>query len=804
MILKNNKGAMFYTLIGIMVLVMVSVVVLHIMRTTYSPGTADNIQTRKFTNALNNLQATMQPIARYSQYPALWKVGHNVTEEGVNVYLALGENNYDKGRDKLEEDLEAEFKENFYSYLQSLSETNNTERYTIRSDGIPFIVERATGGKVNVTESPRGMKFSIPLHIESQYGDMRYENNVVIVSETPTRIFDMYERSYKFHQEYETNVQWATTIALYMRAYVNGYNPAYNGSYLKEGHVAYDPIDTLLRGDIAAFKNMSLDSITGVGSVPMATWLTEWSTLGEPSFLPPSTDFDLSLHGSDLIVNMMKDGYDIDKAANCSALEGENRTECESFNNADELKDKAESLKTQKSKLKSIVDKIDLWEKDAKSEMSCDAFRTMTEPVVNNILDDFNAGRTNQRIVYPAEGWSTGTQMHEEIKENEQVVSTLKSAVDNLSDMITPPSGRVAVLSVDLCLLAAPRDCERVYSDDCDKDSESCSFGSCTECENPDYLPLKCSAPKEADYSCSSFDNGDSPREQDVSCKEVTCTEECTEGDDGEEDCSIDYSSEPTDDDTMYIDQCNCQCHPTDKFIKVVKGQLDVVSSNINSQMASIDEQIKALEERAKMLDEADAKLEQINKAIAESESLDYDVSSQMDFSEVKYWDGLSPSKCYVDPTWQASTNGTCGDGVQSTGLYGTQITAAIVCCGFIEPCCFTVDYSTKWFPAIYQIEGKYSISESLIDDRNRIMPHNIFAGEGDLYGLNETPKLFQHVAPEFVIYKEYHIKVTPATLDRVIVYLYLPRVASEASTTKPLDKVINSFTDPTCGGVKC
>ena len=93
-------------------------------------------------------------------------------------------------------------------------------------------------------------------------------------------------------------------------------------------------------------------------------------------------------------------------------------------------------------------------------------------------------------------------------------------------------------------------------------------------------------------------------------------------------------------------------------------------------------------------------------------------------------------------------------------------------------------------------------ITEKIVDDRNRVMMHNIFAGDGDLYGLNVTPKLFTYVAPEFVIYSNHTVNVKSLSGERVLVYLYLPRIAqATGSPAKALEKVVGSFDDPSCTG---
>jgi hypothetical protein len=75
-------------------------------------------------------------------------------------------------------------------------------------------------------------------------------------------------------------------------------------------------------------------------------------------------------------------------------------------------------------------------------------------------------------------------------------------------------------------------------------------------------------------------------------------------------------------------------------------------------------------------------------------------------------------------------------------------------------------------FLAMYLSEEvNYTINEKIIDDKNRIMLHNIFAEKGDLYGYNTTSKLFHHVAAEFTIYENKNIH----TKTWAIIPIYFP-----------------------------
>jgi hypothetical protein len=793
-------------------------------------------------------------------------------EGDKNYYLTLPET---EGINQIKEDMSKDVATRLNGYLLSASE-NQTIPYRIYVDEIPFTVNQINPEDIKVNESEDGMTFSVRMHVKTSYKDMRYENTPTINVELPTRIIDMYQRAKKFDNEYETNIQWATTIALYMRAYVNGYNPEYDGSFLREGHIAYDPIDTLLRADLKAFKNLSIDSITGIGSVPLTTWLTETDALGEPSFLPPGIELSLEQPGIVKIVDMIKDGYDIEKAADCGSLsDPEEQRDCYDFNDPVKLRQKSANLSSEKKDLEELKDSIDDWiishnelkggfhtegfpylelpdflkpgslefktcdpvtildEKfgwcyklsdscdhldesvDLDWEISscawftpkyepvtCQNFRTSTFITLDRIREGLEKNRANNRIISPAKSYSTGTDLQGKIGDIEVLAGKIQNAVDNLTEM-TSTGGRVSVLDNEICEPSVIGDCAqgKVETECGSKDSEDCHW-DCTKCELPSYNKLTES--EGPDYVCRLKEIEGNTRKEPVECKDKECDEECSETEEGEEcTCTCEWGNPYKE--TAEIPQCHNQCYAKRELIYEVSTQINTIRSNLAASIAGLKIQIEQLNNRATTLQEAKNRLQEVDNMINKP-SMDYDVYSSVEYRQVKYKDGTPTlDKCYNNPTWEVRNNGTCGDKTQSTGLYGAQISAAATCCSIFQGCCSTVDYSYKWFPAIYQITGEYTINEKLTDDKNRIMLHNIFAGDDDLYGLNVTPKLFQHVAPEFIIYKEHKITVKPVTADRILVYLYLPRmIESSGKLPDALKRVLTSFTDETCTKEAC
>jgi len=252
-------------------------------------------------------------------------------------------------------------------------------------------------------------------------------------------------------------------------------------------------------------------------------------------------------------------------------------------------------------------------------------------------------------------------------------------------------------------------------------------------------------------------------------------------------------------------------CHPSQNITNDVLEQFKEVDEAIGDKISRLREQEKELSDRADAVHASDEKLSQVDSLAINSEN-GYDVVGSVSFNKVKYYSPseftvfgqeiiipniISPgTKCYYNPNWHVRKNGTCANAPESTGMYTAQVSAAALCCGMMFPCCKAAEYAGRYFPVIYHVTGEYTISEKIIDDRDRMMLHNIYAGDGDLYGFNLTHQLFTHVAPEFVIYKNYHITATSLTGERVLVYVDMEN--------SPVKKVMDSFSDPTCGGESC
>lgn len=753
-------------------IVLVGVVSLHLINTTYNPYKPDELERKKFIDAIKSVQIELQTASRYAQYPAIYRIGRNVSSDGVNIYLVSG------GKEKMKEDLVADYTRNLNSYLRRISKTNGSV-YTLYGNGIPVTVYEIQPEDVSVTQTSTGLIFSFITHMNSSSERFRYENNENITSEVPVRLFEMFDRAKAFHERYEDNVEWAMTAALIVRAYIRAYSKQ-TGSFLKEGDSAYDPLQQLLSGELAALKNFSIKNIDDMGSTPTSTYLSEWYHLSEPSFLPPSFDFQANKAGNAKIVDYMKRNYDVSAAADCDTLSGEERETCEDWNNIDKLKAHAADLTTKKNTLENLAKRIDSWTPN--TAMSCDVFKSQADSLIRDATKEFSPDLATSLIIDPASANTKDTSLNPQIEDNRKTVEDLRKTVDALE---TIRVARLPPLGESLCRLPTDMDCE------CKDGPEDCDDPDyCLTCDDPTCNKIRC-PPSGLDYTCESHGVG-RRRSEEVECTLETCSESC-----GEEGCNTECETEEFNR-TVRIDLCNCGCHPSNKIIQDIKNNLVILSQKIKNALPTLTRQINELNARAKTLEEAENRLNEIDYLIRDAKQNGFDVVSNINYDTVSYYS--TDRFCYHNTTYAERNLSTCGSETQSTALFLAQIAAATICCSLTSPCCPAVEYATQWFPALYQIESTITIDEKIVDDKNRIIPVNLFSNESDAYGLNTEPKLYTHAAPEFIIYRNHTVNLKPKTpYGWIIVYLYLPKMQPNA-----VEKILYNFNDPNCTGKKC
>jgi len=726
--IKNRKGVMFYTLAGIMVIALVAIVALHILRTTYTPKTADSLHVQKLGDAIYSLQSEIGVLVRQAQYPAVWKAGHNVSADGVNYYLTLS-----NGKEKLREDITKDLSAELDRILSERALLSNEDYYVIESSGINITVSRIDSSEVTVKESMEGLTATIPLHMRAKYRDIRYEDHFNLTSETPVRIFDMYDRAKAFHENYK-NVEYYATALLYIRGYANAYSPQIGcNPYLTEGHISYDPLDTFLKGDITALDNTKLpEDLTDVGAIPVASWLYEWSTLGEPNFLPPGLDMPSEKKQE------YEQGYK-------TITENEEYTK--KINDLRDLKAQIADMKKEISEHEKSVNNWLSKSDEYYEKRDCCTFKEKTQPTLTEITEWIGSGAKESGYII-----DTGSNNGVNIEDANGDIDSWDTLKTNLEFYISH--------LVDICEVT----CSGTGDCDCPDSEEGCDSPECDKisCDKGDSF-----------YSCI-------PEDYTSRSEEVDCTDE-----EGEE-----YT------DTVDIDVCKCKCRPDAAFIDDIRD--DLVATN--DKLASMTNSLNELEKELNNTLAADEKLSDFRgkaDTISDMGASGFDVVSHINYNSVKYKESVPENWCnYYQPEKTVKDDGVCADWSESFGLYSAQVTAAATASYLTGGALSSaIKYAVDFFPAVYDYEANYTVSETLVDDKNRIMLHNIFAGDDDLYGLNVTPKLFTHVAPEFVIYQNKTMIVKSSSLGRLFLYLYLPELG--------ITKVQASIAGSKCKGYK-
>ena len=728
----NNRGTLFYTMIGIMVVVLVMVVSVHILRVTYKPQAADEKSLVKFSQSIYGLKAEMQDVARYAEYPVIWETGHNVSSQGINVYLSMPD-----GRKQLRKDLIKGFAENYNEQLKSISTTNTTVYYTLMSNDIPITVSPIDADDMTLNETDEGFTINYTQHMESKYKTYRYSNNENIKVDVASRIFQMYDKAKAFNDNYD-KTSYYTTALLYIRGYANAYafqSGGLCGPYLKEGHISYDPINTFLSGDVNALKDTKLpDDFTDVGAIPTAVWLTEWTYLGEPNYLPPGVDLDLE-HAEKTQKGIQGASTDSNYEVKIQKLK--------------DLKTKIEETKTQIIQYKAEINNWMSEPNDYYGEQTCCSFKGKTEGTLEDIEGWIGKGASDSQTILD-KGVANGVDVSEaesKIKYWGNTKSALDDYVVHLDAICSTTCSGVGDFDC-----TPPEDCHK--SDDCDK--LKCS-------EHDSYY--KCRADRNGNYNTYKID-----------CKDADGTP---------------YTDE------MDVDEAECACHPNSGFVQNIRVTLEGVNKVLDNTTAELDN----VESQIGNILASDAKLQEfkdISNDLGSKSGSGFDVVSSIGYGDVKYKHAIPDDWCnYYSPSTSVKDQGVCADYSESFGLYGTQITAAAGAAYLTGGALSSaMTYAMEFFPAVYDYEGNYSLNESIVDDKNRIMLHNIFSGEQDLYGLNVTPKLFTHVPSEFIIYRNRPETAESLTLGRIFLYLYLPDLGG-------FNAVQKGIANAQCKGIK-
>ena len=778
----KNKGVMVYTMIGIVVIAMVAIVAIHLLRISYVPEIADEAEQDRFNNAIYDLHSQIPEIVSDSAYPMIWKAGHNMDSNGVNKYLNKSWTK-EQGETELTKDLITGFTETLNQELCNRS--NCTDKYVFDENGIKIAVYPLAEKDIAISHSEHGMSFNVTLHMNSQYKEHYYDNNFTMTTDVPTRLYSMYEKARDFDYSYENDVGIANTLALYARGIGNAYG-ACNGSLLNQGHFTYDPVDTFLRGNRQVLEELPKNpgDAVDLGAVPVATWIDETRFLTEPSYVPPSADIGDGIP-VDLVKNTLINGFDVkekmDEQCNRTL---DNQTlveECLKDNDPDELWDRYKALIIESERVHAALVEVDNWKTYANTGTDCDTFKDRTLGVIDKL-----AGLIKNE--------SGATGVHDKGYENSQpdrnyetyykpsldeIKNQIQYLSKNITDLRNVQTGNLNSIGNSLCRQSVG-DCyynnTREYRNNCNSVLDK---GDCTDC---DPCSDECDSQECVGGEYHTCDN----KHEDWRVFKANCTREVKSGE-GENET---YTDKPCNLGKCSVETCTCQCHPDYKtLIEPISEDVNYIYGVFKTYEDNLNQLSKEVRKRASDMQASVDMVNSINNTAFLQEG--YDVKSQINYNYVRFSDGsVNRSWCY--PSYSIKDAGVCGNKDLSITAYTIQVgvgalLALTVGC---QPC---LDFTYNTFPAMYTSEEvNYSINEKIVDDRNRVMLHNIFAGDEDLYGYNQTSKLFTHVAAEFVIYENKSIHTT----SWAIIPMYFPLLAKRCETCNPKCTAWSRVTD--------
>jgi hypothetical protein len=236
---------------------------------------------------------------------------------------------------------------------------------------------------------------------------------------------------------------------------------------------------------------------------------------------------------------------------------------------------------------------------------------------------------------------------------------------------------------------------------------------------------------------------------------------------------------------TANVDLCTCYCRPSVDLIQDINQNLEEIYTYVKKTYDALNRNYIDKEGLMRSREETNKLADAVQNLRANQ--LGYDVTSRITPKYVKYDTGDSPL-CYINPTYEDREKGVCGNSKESFTVYAIQISAASLA-SILFPVAAPeiMRYATNFFPLIYETSVRYEITETLIDDGNRVALTNLATNGTELY---------TYAPLEFEIYKNQPIKLDSEIFGRIIVYIYLPKTG--------LNKAVDGLISDDCVGDAC
>lgn len=799
----------------------------------------DRLSWLKVNHAVSNVKSILSSLLREGFYSAIAPVGE-IRNGTVNGYLTGSK---EEGWQRIVEDVKSRASLTLSESLPGLADySDGRQSFFQLEEGINITIGELVPESFSIVESGDeaiGI-VTLPMIATSDYQGWEatlFETNMSIP--LGIRLKDMYERAWEFNKNYEENVKWLASGFIYARAYFNAYAGG-SGPFLEKGHFDFDPVGALLFGDYTTIKEFASSplAVTDTGAVPVSTWAAETWYLSEPSFLPPG--FDISKDDEEQLKAAISGAFASEEYTSgaCNNLSGADRADCQTLYDTGRLRGTIDYIKEQEDAYEAIADPVEEWlgtydMTDYFNCLSCSEERTFCRATCSAKLKTCRSKCTTKACRTKCNTRYDNCRDHcdedydncdpdqkEKCREKEldklfpETQSECSGFRDNTKSLLSEVSDLMETIDPGQCedKVDYTRD---AYTDDADAEGDAEenfeanneSYGlsqteaACgafvgalsdiesvleSDLDNTDISDSKCSKPS-AKGDCLFDSECNDEDDCDVTCHLPACpgsgySYECV----GDKPLGYykNYECEVCDDDgdcrdeCDQIDQCTCRCRPSRGLLERLFEDLTTIDMYLQRVTTAIRENREAFEdqlERQENLEELKDKFED-----TKAEKLGYDVFSRIDPDFVKYDPGIE-KKCYYGNEFADRENGICGDSVESIITYTIQVALA----SFVGATAFAADF----FPMFFEAEAKYNLTETLIDDGNRVMLENV-AGEGG--------ELYTYAPFEFQIYKNREFSLGSATFGRTIVYVYLKAVKGG------LNRVLDGLASSKCAGTKC
>jgi hypothetical protein len=707
--------------------------------------------------------------------------------------------------------------------------SNEYQSTFIFEEGINISISRLAPDGIDIREGEDGLvaTVTLPMLTSAKYNDWQgniYEKGIIIPLNA--RVKDMYERAQEFHKNYENIVTWVFTLAIYARAYYNAYDSA-NGPLLKEGHYSFDPVATILFGGVEDVTDIvgDIGSIFDMGAVPLATGVAEWWYLSEPAFLPAG--FDLGREDADRVLQAFSANNNMTEKQKKICEESSDPESCELIYDREKLEETVDLLSEEKEKYRELFRDVKSWinHYDTDNYEDCGDVRNCEERYEDCMEDAEDVGDDDRRRrkeeqcyrrhgepcedKYEGVGDKKGKCRYDELKDLfggmscDEFREDARELIIAINATMSNPDSRTCQNEIDSSKSATDDlNMKKNLKKKFNKNREDFGYSEVRpNCKAPtrsleDLLDIFTDdlVPELSDSSCDTETRGvcidewdcGSAGECDVECERTQCSGgmggvfKCI----GDKEVSDrEYSCDEGED---RISNCDCRCVPSIKILQKMDEPLRKIRNHIKTTKLALTRAHSDLSSQLEAHEYED-KLSEIAENL-EINKLGYDVFGRIDTHLVKYNKGnlMGGEKCYYDPTFEDVDKGVCGNSEESIIVYTAQIAAAALASvfsgGLTEK---LLEYAIQFFPAIYDSGITYNLTETLIDDGNRIFLDNIAKEGSELY----TYSPFQ-----FEIYRDREFSIGSGTLNRVIVYIYL-------SSPDKLQRITDALADGSCEG---